>query len=162
MDSLSDARLVEGAGIEGNANQGGRRQVTVISAESWARVEEELGTRIDPSARRANLLIEGLDLQETRGRVLRVRPTRIHLLGETRPCPRMDEAHPGLMEALDPQWRGGAYGQVVDGGSIAVGDPVAWDGELARTVREQGLPDEEFASDLEAIRRESPGPPEPS
>lgn len=34
--------------------------------------------------------------------------------------------------------------------------------ELAETLREQGLPDEEFASDLEAIRRESPDLPDRS
>ncbi|MDX1632964.1 MAG: MOSC domain-containing protein [Thermoanaerobaculia bacterium] len=130
MDPVSGTRLLEGVGIEDNADQGGRRQVTVISAESWARVEEELGAEIDPSARRANLLIEGLDLEETRGRVLRVGPARIHVLGETRPCPRMDEAHPGLMEALGPEWRGGIYGQVVEGGPVTVGDPAGWDGEL--------------------------------
>ena len=38
----------------------------------------------------------------------------------------MDESHPGLREALDPDWRAGAYGQVVTGGEIRLGDPVRW------------------------------------
>ena len=130
MDPAETAELVEGEGLRGNADRGGRRQVTVIGAEAWRDAEEELGASVDPSSRRANLLVRGLDLQGTRGRVLAVGDTRIHVLGETRPCPRMDEAHEGLMEALGPEWRGGVFGQIVRGGSIRVGDPVAWDGEL--------------------------------
>ena len=38
----------------------------------------------------------------------------------------MDEQHPGLQEALSPPWRGGAYGSVQVGGTISLGDPVAW------------------------------------
>jgi hypothetical protein len=39
----------------------------------------------------------------------------------------MDEALDGLRAALEPDWGGGAYGVVLEGGEIAVGDPVAWD-----------------------------------
>lgn len=35
MDPAPRARLVAGRGIAGNANQGGRRQVTVIARETW-------------------------------------------------------------------------------------------------------------------------------
>jgi MOSC domain-containing protein YiiM len=38
----------------------------------------------------------------------------------------MDEAYPGLREALTPNWRAGAFGVVLVGGTIAVGDPVTW------------------------------------
>lgn len=130
MDAADTGELVEGKGLVGNADQGGRRQVTIIAAEAWADAEEELGASLDPSSRRANLLVRGIDLQESRGRVLAIGEARIHLLGETRPCPRMDEAHPGLMSALARDWRGGAFGQVVEGGAIRLGDPVSWDGEL--------------------------------
>ena len=38
----------------------------------------------------------------------------------------MDEAHPGLEEALRPDWGGGAFGYVIDDGEIGVGDAVRW------------------------------------
>lgn len=129
MEPLQAARLVEGKGLEGNAPTGGRRQVTIIGRKAWERVEEELGRPVDPSARRANLMVGGVELAETVGRVLTVGECRILVRGETRPCDRMDEQAEGLQEALRPEWRGGVYGQVLEGGEIRVGNPVRWEGE---------------------------------
>jgi hypothetical protein len=39
----------------------------------------------------------------------------------------MDEALPGLREALRDHWGGGAYGEILDDGQIEVGDPVCWE-----------------------------------
>lgn len=127
MDAMPQARAVAGRGLEGNAEQGGKRQVTLIDAAAWSRVEESLAGPLDPSARRANLMVRGIDLEQSRGRVLRVGESRILIRGETRPCRQMDETCPGLVAALSPNWRGGVYGEVLTGGDIAVGDPVAWE-----------------------------------
>jgi MOSC domain-containing protein YiiM len=127
MDPKDRATLVAGRGIVGNANQGGRRQVTILEAERWAEATAELGSTLDPAARRANLLVTGLRLEGTRGRVLAIGPCRFRILGETRPCERMDEALPALRRAMDPDWRGGAFAEVLKGGEIAVGDAVVWE-----------------------------------
>ena len=47
------------------------------------------------------------------------------IYGETRPCEQMEAAVPGLQEAMSVPWGGGAFGEVLDDGEIAVGDPVA-------------------------------------
>jgi MOSC domain-containing protein YiiM len=130
MDAVSHARLVAGQGIEGNADYGSRRQVTLIQREVWDRLPAQLGQAVDPSARRANLLVSGVDLARTRNCTLSVGDLRIRILGETRPCERMNAACPGLRAALSPDWGAGAWGEVLDDGDVAVGDPVCWvDGE---------------------------------
>jgi len=127
MDPREAATLVSGRGLTGNANQGGRRQVTLISEEGWAEALADLGERVEPSARRANLMVSGIDLEATRGRVLRVGDCRLRISSECTPCEQMDEAFLGLRSALRPHWRAGACAQVLDGGEIRVGDAVAWE-----------------------------------
>ena len=126
MDAVDRAVLRAGRGIVGNADQGGRRQVTLIERGTWDSVIEELGGYLDPAIRRANLLISGLSLAGTRGRVLRIGSCRLRINGETRPCNLMDEARSGLRGALASPWRGGAYAEVLDDGEIELGAPVGW------------------------------------
>ena len=127
MDPVDTAVLVAGQGLQGNANRGGRRQVTLISSERWTEVSARLKADIPPSTRRANLMVTGLDLENTRGRILRVGPARLQINGETRPCEQMEEAYPGLQAAMRERWGGGAFAEVLDGGSIAVGDAAEWE-----------------------------------
>lgn len=126
MDPVARAELRAGAGLVGNADQGGRRQVTVIDQEAWDAAAAQVGTPVDPSARRANLLISGLRLENSRGRILRIGGAELEIHGETRPCERMDEACPGLRSALQPAWRGGVFAAVLNDAEIEVGAPVAW------------------------------------
>jgi MOSC domain-containing protein YiiM len=127
MDPAGDGRLEAGKGLVGNANYGDRRHVTIITAERWAELEALLDASINQSARRANLLVSGIDLVETRDRMLRVGACRLLIGGETRPCERMEEAFPGLQEAMRSRWGGGAWAQVEQGGEIRVGDDVLWE-----------------------------------
>lgn len=129
MDAADRAELVAGRGLKGDAAQGGRRQVTLLSLDRWRERTAALPGPPDPAIRRANLLVEGVDLDHSRGRILCVGEARIRIFGETRPCRQMDEACPGLQAALDPAWAGGAFGEVVGGGAIAVGGPVTWEAD---------------------------------
>lgn len=126
MDPATRAELVADKGLAGNVDRSRRRQVTILSREMWDRATATLGATLDPSARRANLLVRGLELANTRGRVLRIGAARVRIGGETTPCERMDEAWPGLKAALKPAWGGGVFAQVLDGGEIQVGDVVEW------------------------------------
>ncbi len=126
MDFAEQAVMQAGEGLVGNANQGGRRQVTILERENWAELMTEVNGTLPPSARRANLLISGLSLYRSAKRILRIGSCRIRILGETRPCERMDEAWPGLQAAMSRAWTGGAFGEVLDDGEILVGDPVCW------------------------------------
>jgi len=127
MDPIERTQLLVGGGLIDDANQSRKRQVTVLSSERWADVQSELGQTLDPSARRANLMVRGLELANSRGRVLRVGSCRLLVGGETLPCRKMDQRLPGLRAALGPDWRGGIYAEVLDAGWIQIGDEVSWD-----------------------------------
>jgi MOSC domain-containing protein YiiM len=127
MDAADTGELVAGRGLRGNATQGGRRQVTIMALDRWQALTAHLPGPPDPAIRRANLLVDGVDLDDCRGRILRIGDARVRIFGETRPCHQMDEACPGLQAALSPPWGGGAFGEVIEGGAIAVGAPVSWD-----------------------------------
>jgi MOSC domain-containing protein YiiM len=127
MDEVSEASAVAGKGLDGSVDRSRRRQVTLIDRDVWQRLMRELNADVPPSARRANLMVSGVSLANTRGRVLRVGGVRLTIGGETTPCERMDEALPGLRAAMRPDWGGGVFAQVLDDGVIAVGDDVHWD-----------------------------------
>jgi MOSC domain-containing protein YiiM len=126
MDSVDEARLVPGQGVDGSADHGGKRQITIVDEAAWLDATREAGAEVDPSKRRANVLIRGLDLEGSGGRTLRLGDCVIRVYGETKPCERMEEALPGLRQAMKPHWRGGVHGEIVEGSAIRVGDAVEW------------------------------------
>jgi MOSC domain-containing protein YiiM len=127
MDARESGVLIAGKGLEGNVDRSSRRQVTIIEREVWEALMRETGAAAPPSTRRANLMISGISLADTRKRVLRIGAARLEIAGETKPCERMEEAVPGLRAAMYANWRGGAFAMVVVGGPIRIGDTVSWE-----------------------------------
>ena len=130
MDPADRARVVAGRGIVGNANQGGKRQVTIVSNKHWEEVTGPLGDTPDPRLRRANLLVSDIDFSGARGKILTIGNVRVRIYGETRPCEKMDDALDGLQKVMSVPWGGGAHGEVLDDGDISIGDSVALQSEI--------------------------------
>ncbi len=126
MDAAQQVTLAAKKGIVGNANWGGWRQVTIMEKEIWDSVTSSLGVTLDPSTRRANLMVSGIELAHSRDKVVSIGGVRIKMVNETAPCNLMEESCSGLKDALKPNWRGGAFGYVIDDGEITVGDDVCW------------------------------------
>lgn len=126
MEDVGEAVAIAGKGLEGSVDRSRRRQVTIIERERWEALMRELGADIPPSSRRANLMVSGIRLENTRGRTLRIGSVRLSVGGETTPCERMDDALPGLRDAMRPHWGGGVFAQVIDDGIVRVGDVVEW------------------------------------
>jgi len=127
MDAVHEMRLSAGAGIVGGVDRSRRRQITLIEHEVWDRLMHQLGGDADPSKRRANILLTGIRLPNTRGRVLRVGEARLEIGGELTPCERMEEVFPGLQAAMRPNWGGGAFARVIADAVIRVGDSADWE-----------------------------------
>jgi len=133
MDPTEIATAIPGKGLAGNVDNSRTRQVTIIERELWERVTDVAGTDAAPARRRANLMVNGISLANSRGRLLRVGPVLLRIAGETKPCERMDEIQPGLRDIMYGNWGGGAFAEVLTGGEIRSGDAVEWaDAEIRR------------------------------
>ncbi len=125
VKETASVEAVAGRGLEGDHAGGGNRQVTLMSREAWADSCADLADpHLDPRGRRANLLVEGIDLAASIGQRIAIGPCVIAVIAELAPCRLMDDFHPGLQDALKPACRGGVYGRIVRGGSLCVGDTV--------------------------------------
>lgn len=125
MQTLQQADVSVQTGVaQDSRGKPGERTVTVISASAWREVCAELGQDIPWTTRRANLLVDDIDLPRSAGSVIEVGEVRLQVMVEVNPCSRMDEQVAGLTAALTPAWRGGVGCTVLQGGSIAIGDPV--------------------------------------
>ena len=104
----------------------GKRQVTVISQQQWQIACEQIDADLDWLTRRANLLISGYQFSATDvGKVISIgQDLQLHITGETDPCKKMEISHPGLEQALRPDWRGGVTCRVIQAGLIQPDDLV--------------------------------------
>ena len=99
----------------------GPRQVTLMGLADWEAACAELDTTLPWQTRRANLLVDALPLYQSTGARIMLGEALLEVTGETDPCERMEQAHPGLFAALQPDWRGGVTCRVVANGVIRVG-----------------------------------------
>lgn len=126
METLERADISTETGVAGDFRGGpGQRQVTVISTAGWRASCDDLGSEIPWTTRRANLLVDGIELSGSTGSIITIGAARLLVTGEVDPCWRMDEQYPGLTNALKPEWRGGVSCTVLEGGPVSIGDPVS-------------------------------------
>ena len=117
-------RVAPGTGLDGDRRRSTRRSVTLLSSEIWDQTMAGLGIDLSPQARRANLLVGGVDLPATVGKCLRIGAALFRIWGETEPCQKMDDKYPGLLAALTPEMRGGVCAEVLEAGLLEIGAPI--------------------------------------
>lgn len=127
MQEVAEGSISLAAGLAGDC-KGGKfplRQITVLAREAWQIAAATVGDPGLPwTVRRANLLVEGVELPRAKGGILRIGMVRLEVTGQTHPCVRMEEARAGLLKALSRDWRGGVTCRVLSGGPIALVDAV--------------------------------------
>ena len=125
MQTLESAHIGTETGVADDfRGRPGKRQVTLLSQRAWAAACEDLGEELPWTTRRANLLVEDIDLPQRAGDEICIGKVRLRVTMEVDPCSRMDEQAEGLRDALSPDWRGGVACMVLAGGDVAIGDEV--------------------------------------
>lgn len=123
-NSRQEAQAVQGKGLRGDRKRSPGRQVTLLAREGWEAACAELGHSLPPSYRRANLLVSGVDLELAIGCYLQIGDVWLRVRAEADPCGRMDQMHPGLFQALVPDFRAGVLATVEQGGLLQVGTTI--------------------------------------
>ncbi len=126
MQSIDSAHISVNSGILGDfrGSQLGR-QVTILSESAWQKACAEVGADLPWTTRRANLLVDGVEFDQSFvGKTVRIGEAELVVTEQTNPCSYMDAQHQGLTAALTPEWRGGICCNVVKPGDIEIGDPV--------------------------------------
>jgi MOSC domain-containing protein YiiM len=119
LTSVARAEALPDRGLDGDrhAKPGNRRSILVIEQE----VLEQHG--LAPGDVREQMTVRGIDLGRlVFGSRLKVGTAVLEVAAPCAPCQRMDELRPGLRQQLEG--RRGRFVRVVEGGSVAVGDPV--------------------------------------
>lgn len=114
-----DALVIEtGRGVVGDHSFGRMRHVTIIFEDDWNEAAREIGRPVDPSGRRANVLLSGGGGARFVGTRLQLGEILLEVKGIVSPCPVMEKAGVGMMKALQPNGRSGIWGRVLQGGTL--------------------------------------------
>jgi MOSC domain-containing protein YiiM len=126
------ATLVPGRGLEGDRHYrggternepGSGHDLTLIEAEAVEALASEAGIQLPAGDARRNVVTRGVALNDLVGRAFRVGEVRCVGVEPCDPCRHLERlTQPGVLRGL--VGRGGLAADVVEGGEIAVGDPV--------------------------------------
>jgi MOSC domain-containing protein YiiM len=133
LQSVTEARLVAGKGLEGDRYFSGRgtwsthpgsgREVTLIESEAIEALERESNLALAPAEARRNLVTRGVPLNHLVGHEFRVGEVRLRGIRLCEPCKHLEGlTKPGIREAL--MHRAGLRTEIVHEGVLRVGDPI--------------------------------------
>jgi MOSC domain-containing protein YiiM len=128
MREVDSAEAVAGRGLVGDryGSGSGKRGITLIQAEHLPAIAALAGRdALPPATLRRNLVVAGLPLIALKGRRFRIGEVLCEGIGPCDPCSRMEEAiGPGGYNAM--RGHGGLCARILEGGTLRVGDAVAW------------------------------------
>jgi MOSC domain-containing protein YiiM len=112
---------LEGDHYSGKVNR--QRQVTLLQREHLAVVAALLGKPVPPEILRRNLVVGGINLLALKGQDIQIGTAILRITGACHPCSRMEEAL-GLGGYNAMRGHGGVTAEILQGGFIALGDPI--------------------------------------
>jgi MOSC domain-containing protein YiiM len=133
MASVETARAVAGRGLEGDRKfqrdgtppdkAGPDRELTLIESEAVEALNRDEGVPFHAGESRRNVVTRGVALNHLVGREFRVGEVALRGIRLCEPCSHLESlTRPGVMRGL--AHRGGLRAQILNDGSIRVGDAV--------------------------------------
>src|SRR5919109_865851 len=133
MESVTEAHAVVGKGLEGDryfsgvgtySNEpGGGREVTLIEIEAIEALKRDYQIDLDPGQARRNVITRGVPLNHLLGQVFIVGEVTLRGVRLCEPCAHMEKLTlKGALRGLIH--RGGLRTDIVQGGTIHVGDAI--------------------------------------
>jgi MOSC domain-containing protein YiiM len=125
MFEVHNVKVTKAEGLTlGLPRRASSRQITVLCEEQWQQACMALTIILPWTARRANLLISGIQFNaEHIGKVMHIGQLQLLITGETEPCFKMDLVHPGLCNALN-NFKAGVTCKVLNDADIQIGDSI--------------------------------------
>lgn len=125
MFEVHNVKVTKAEGVTlGLPRRASSRQITVLCEEQWQQACKALNIILPWTARRANLLISGIQFNaEHIGKVMHIGQLQLLITGETEPCFKMDLVHPGLCNALN-NFKAGVTCKVLNDADIQIGDNI--------------------------------------
>ncbi len=125
MFEVHNVRVTKAEGVTlGLPRRASSRQITVLCEEQWQQACKALNIILPWTARRANLLISGIQFNaEHIGKVIHIGQLQLLITGETEPCFKMDLVHSGLCNALN-NFKAGVTCKVLNDADIQIGDNI--------------------------------------
>jgi len=136
LNPVESARAVPGKGIEGDRyyelsgtfskSDGGGHEVTMIEAEAFEHLAENVSIEIEQCEGRRNLVTRGIALNDLVGHEFQVGEVRLRGVRLCHPCGHLEKlTKAGVKQGLD--MRGGLRCDIVTGGVIRNGDAITTD-----------------------------------
>ena len=124
MRAVDAVKVETQAGIVGDRYHGSRhRQVSVQSLDALAAAEAAYDAPVPAHLTRRNVTISHGEVPRDPGSLIRLGPVLLEVVRVAAPCKLLDDTiGRGAQEAL--RRRGGSICRVLEGGHLAVGDPV--------------------------------------
>ena len=100
------------------------QEIRVVTIENWNTVCEELNSKLHWTLSQSNIIIEGVDLVDSVGDVLKIGNFYLEITSKNIPNETYDKNFSGLTKALDQNWRAGVIAKVYSEGFVNEGDAV--------------------------------------
>jgi MOSC domain-containing protein YiiM len=134
LEHVPQVQAIAGSGLQGDrysrregtfSKTGGPdRELTLIESEALEALTRDCGISLQPGQARRNLITRGVPLNHLVGKEFRIGDVVLRGLRLCEPCGHLEKLTlPGVKDGL--HHRGGLRAQVLQGGSLRVGDRIA-------------------------------------